>query len=579
MSGNEKRLIVPVLLLLCALASEDRNYEESKKDKGNIRNNKANRFEIALFDTAGMKRNEGKAQLNRTGGKTYGSEGLEKIELKINGISRISYAESGTPVEIGIRGESSATSYAGDDLLLTLEVENRGKKYTVKAAEKDYIAMYDKKLLWRANLYIDKGTTDWNNEHPWAAPADSSKTANAPEWWSTVWGYNEWNKPDTNYSGTAGGQVVIIPSIRWNYGINKTQHTVEGTVAYDHQGWDNPFSYREKMRQQSILLNQWYTASKEPFNKGIYDWTTGKSKEDILENTGKVVIAETATEQEAQRIYDNYMSDKSLRWASTETMLGKNSGIFFEKDETGYNKYIYPEKYGTQESPYVTTSADNVGGGGSDFVPTFIEGVKKAPTEGVVINGETIYPYVPGLSDSLMTTSKYPHKAIGKETAGVDCIGFVQSSYAWEDSPYSAINSAEYRKGPVYWTSSDSDIPSSAMRRFYSDSYSTLMCEQVNPSDEVDNILTTESLTDTISIYDQFENVVPGDVVYYPGQHIMIVSEIKAPSGPDGRYVDRDIVLIESVYSNQDSGYYGVVKRSLKNETTSGKKWEIRRQK
>ncbi|AEE15473.1 hypothetical protein [Treponema brennaborense] len=37
------------------LGAEDRNYEESKKDKGNIRNNKANRFEIALFDTVGMK--------------------------------------------------------------------------------------------------------------------------------------------------------------------------------------------------------------------------------------------------------------------------------------------------------------------------------------------------------------------------------------------------------------------------------------------------------------------------------------------------------------------------------------------
>jgi hypothetical protein len=38
--------------------------------------------------------------------------------------------------------------------------------------------VYDKKLLWRANLYIAEQSNDWNDIHPWNAPFSE----------------NEWNK-------------------------------------------------------------------------------------------------------------------------------------------------------------------------------------------------------------------------------------------------------------------------------------------------------------------------------------------------------------------------------------------------
>ena len=53
---------------------------------------------------------------------------------------------------------------------------------------KDYIAVYDKKMLWRANLYIDKKEKeledrDWNEAHPWNVPCDPATEKDSPWWW------------------------------------------------------------------------------------------------------------------------------------------------------------------------------------------------------------------------------------------------------------------------------------------------------------------------------------------------------------------------------------------------------------
>jgi hypothetical protein len=71
----------------------------------------------------------------------------------------------------------SGTICPGDDFLLRFGLaENESIVGTAAAA--DYCAVYDKKLLWRANLYIDEGGGDWNNVHPWNNPVN-----------------NEWYKP------------------------------------------------------------------------------------------------------------------------------------------------------------------------------------------------------------------------------------------------------------------------------------------------------------------------------------------------------------------------------------------------
>jgi hypothetical protein len=125
-----------------------------------------------------------------------------------------------TGLEIGIRPLNATSAWPGDDLLLQFGVrdrytgqavsistyvgdENDAQVSTLTASvpEKDYIAVYDKKMLWRANLYIDESVTatflgtegvresvDWNDTHPWDVPYIGA--IGAPAWWSAEWGNN-----------------------------------------------------------------------------------------------------------------------------------------------------------------------------------------------------------------------------------------------------------------------------------------------------------------------------------------------------------------------------------------------------
>jgi hypothetical protein len=83
----------------------------------------------------------------------------------------------------GIRPLGPGGAKPGDDLFLEFAARPRNaagadpagifREARFQAAEGDYLAVYDKKLLWRANLYIDEKDGDWNDLHPWNAPSDS----------------------------------------------------------------------------------------------------------------------------------------------------------------------------------------------------------------------------------------------------------------------------------------------------------------------------------------------------------------------------------------------------------------------
>ena len=79
---------------------------------------------------------------------------------------------------------------------------------------------------------------------------------------------------------------------------------------------------------------------------------------------------------------------------------------------------------------------------------------------------------------------------------------------------------------------------------------------------------------------------VPGDIVWYNGPHIMMISEIKEPSGKDGLYRQEDVSILESVYSNKDM-VFGVINfrnaskfvKVLEDGSQKTREWEIWRQK
>jgi hypothetical protein len=167
------------------------------------------------------------------------------------------------------RLRSSIAANAGDDLLLIFKVKSKNSRGEIlsendfRVSDSDYIAVYDKKMLWRANLYIAKpeeelGDIDWNTAHSWTGEEG--------------YGANEWNIPEAGYTGQAGGQIVSLPSTKWHYGSKNADRIIRKAVSYDHQGWDDPFSYKEKIKEQKELLNQWYTSDGKKFSKPIYKW-------------------------------------------------------------------------------------------------------------------------------------------------------------------------------------------------------------------------------------------------------------------------------------------------------------------
>ena len=117
------------------------------------------------------------------------------------------------------------------------------------ATDGDFFAAYDKKMLWRANLYIDEEVDDWNDINPWNAPLNE----------------NNWNKTTySSYQQSNGGQVLTPASFTW---INDSIHN--NVVAYDYWGQDSPHEFNEKMRQQQNILNYYITNGSQYTVNGV----------------------------------------------------------------------------------------------------------------------------------------------------------------------------------------------------------------------------------------------------------------------------------------------------------------------
>lgn len=214
------------------IKGKDRGYKEEKKpeegNKGNIYINKAKEFEVAYIqpkhkEVRTLKKKEKEEEI-------YEIE--EGAELRIGEDGKLKYGNE--RVKIGIRPKEKEI-YPGDDLIIGLEIKREGKVLgEVWSEENDYIAVYDKKLLWRANLYIkEAGGNDWNDIHPWNAPKSG-------DYDKKVWyGLNEW-KEDEN-----GGQTEICSWTRWS-----DDESVIDSVAY---GWgcdDSVKDFNDELDEQ-----------------------------------------------------------------------------------------------------------------------------------------------------------------------------------------------------------------------------------------------------------------------------------------------------------------------------------------
>jgi hypothetical protein len=167
-----------------------------------------------------------------------------------------------------IKKEDVASARPGDDFLLRFaEVDKSNPKDIANpiavgtVSDSSFLSVYDKKLLWRANLYIDEGENDWNKLNPW----------NGPD--------NEWNTPQAGYTGVLGGQVVKFPE--WtrfydsthNVFFNLTEGPISEAAPYTSGSTDSPYAVIEKLQNQQAVLNFYKINGLGGFTKDATGWT------------------------------------------------------------------------------------------------------------------------------------------------------------------------------------------------------------------------------------------------------------------------------------------------------------------
>ena len=93
--------------------------------------------------------------------------------------------------------------HPGDDIQIQFKI---GDDLYVPSNKVDAprLAVYDKKELWRANLYIDDTKTgnDWNDQHPWIGELQANGTPDP-----NGANFNQWNHDMSGNIGN-GGQVI-----------------------------------------------------------------------------------------------------------------------------------------------------------------------------------------------------------------------------------------------------------------------------------------------------------------------------------------------------------------------------------
>lgn len=575
--------------------AKDRNWK-TDNEEGNIYNNSDCTFKIQIGQKTGTlkKNNDDKSHYDIIWDNVKNDN---EISFIIDGQDNLLYYYNYSmpygvklPVEIKIRPESSEAARPGDDLLLefTLSGINATKTLTLTSPEKNYIAVYDKKMLWRANLYLDKPENslsgmDWNDAHPWNAP--NSETYNNNVWF----GKNEWNLPDDGYDGIAGGQIIKLPGTKWYYGNSlsqgtdnkrnfniNAQYTVLNAVAYDYQGWDSPNSYKNKLDIQKNLI-KWYSETGERFGTRVDKWPESCDSFDVKQYIKYLGEELVGSETDLEKLKELYNKNKSNQW----------DGELNTKD---YNKYVFSSNYGKLESPYNTHGLS----------PQFINGT-------VLKAKDSEAAYIPGLSNSIMyKNSTYPGGEISGYTAGTDCNGLIQSAISYVSNSYVALGTNIVK--PVFWQESNNNT--STMYRLvngYTDgdkyktfseedtltAYKIMSSSDKNALKDIKGNKVLDSKNNEVKKYQKFKYLIPGDIIVYytdngsPSHVMMVSSIIDGKTLYDNSEVElfwddgSSVKILESVYNSGNSNlsvpalFWCGKSRNLDDLNKLSKKWEI----
>ena len=180
----------------------------------------------------------------------------------------------------------------------------------------------------------------------------------------------------------------------------------------------------------------------------------------------------------------------------------------------------------------------------------------------VNISGETYYPYKPGYASAINDDTM----ASRLKSAGVDCVGLVQRSASYS----SGENANGYEL---------SDLSGYTWTKEWIGDRKYIVAEKDNDMNW-DNSYQLLEITAKPKVGKpvNLDKVIPGDIVYYRGYHIMTVAEVEYNSGTRTTCVDK-IKLIEATTNNIWKIYFVAKKNSLESCTNSdmSRNWVIGR--
>ncbi|MDR1909554.1 MAG: hypothetical protein LBQ35_06530 [Spirochaetaceae bacterium] len=415
----------------------DRFYDAGKSsaDYGNIYNNSAgSKFEVALIpETAGdfyrlgvlEYDGAGRYNMNYANSVLYAAnsisladDGFTQNRLWIDGERRLSVRYGGMRYRLGIRPLSLQSARPGDDLILEFALRDKGSADPLRFVQRgsvvearfqvlprDYIALYDKKLIWRSNLYINEKQNDWNDVHPWNAPASAASGSVRPSWWAETWGYNEWNQASAPVRN--GKQLTDI--MGWTHWDSKSPAGDLGytSVAYGWGSMDSVADFDREMKGQEQAI-------------------------------------ETYSQNEADQNAENSLSKKPRG-----TVPGAAPG-------GEWQNYVFPaRRQNTNTGGEKQDDADVVWLYPGDISENQIQ--QNQQHQYYMSNPR---PSVPGLSThwafSNPQKNRY-HDSQSTVTAGIDCSGFVQKSATYPGNAYEL--------GRVTWRNSTTTIAGESMSR------------------------------------------------------------------------------------------------------------------
>ena len=527
-------------VILCG--ARDRYWEEDKSNAseyGNIYNNSECKFEIQVGDKNGelSKKSDSEnysIKWYKDKDKLIEDDGPE-FDIKTE--NNLLYYGSDS-LQINIRPENAKNVRPGDDLLLTFKIINNNETATnkkiedaeVTVSDNDYIAVYDKKMLWRANLYINESNNDWNDEHPWNAPSDAEHISGTwgdknnvetclLSWDEKNWGYNEWNKSiernkegNIIFNSSNGKQTVDYGMFEFHSARSQADNSpIIDRVSYDYdrtdiytnegngnvslktivtQAMDSPFDFVYKLYEQNRLINKYFTRTGINSND-IASFPNHKNNGVIpLDSESSLTnknVSETQSALAPYNLWHLYLKNNYSVDNQTFKAYIPGLGLFFHTPVHQYNSKLPNNK----EIVTVNTSTDKV----------------------TIYDFKINFPALMG--------------------AGTDCIGFVQRTQSYRNTSEPRTDNRVYKWGllPSDTAEASGDVvtPEFDKKReeicsYPKDSVSSLIISRNEIKNNVNYFKleygekeSTERPSETkfLEIKDKFLRILPGDVIYY----------------------------------------------------------------